>query len=176
MTTNWPSVEKTHSKFETAYSDPSLIEQITPELHVLVQDHVELCKQLEQIEGSLNVAQVAETLQIVDAELKTHFVAEEKVVFPLLANYLGGMDRGPIGIMMEEHRTIRALYSETMDALEMTTREAEKFAEKLSNLSQALLDHLGKEDTGIFLMAGHQLSDEEKVKIVEELPEYTQEK
>jgi iron-sulfur cluster repair protein YtfE (RIC family) len=175
VTAKWPSVQKISSNFETAYSNPTLIEQITPELHELVQDHVELCKNLEQMEGPLDIAQVADALQIIDAELKTHFVAEEEVVFPLLANYLGGMDMGPIGIMMEEHRNIRSLYSETMDVLASTIREAGRLAEALTSLSQALVDHLGKEDTGIFLMAGHRLNDEEKAKISRELPRYTKE-
>ena len=172
MDNKWPSVPQIHTNFENAYSNPELIDQIMPELHTLVDDHIELCKLLQNLNGPMDLEQIANVLQLVHAELKTHFVAEEQVLFPLIANYLGGMDAGPVGIMMEEHRTIRALYTETINALEATFREAEQLAGKLTNLNQALLDHLGKEDTGIFLVASHRLSDEEKAKVVEELPRY----
>ncbi len=172
MDAKWPSVPKVESKFENAYSNPALVEQIGPELHSLVADHVELCKLLGTLNGPMDMVRVTETLDLIDAELQTHFVAEEQVVFPLLANYLGGMDKGPVGVMMDEHRIIRSLYAETIDAYEAAKREAEHLAGKLENLSQALLDHLGKEDTGIFLMASTQLTDEEKAQVVRDLPKY----
>ncbi len=153
------AVEPSSAEHVTVYSQPELLEQIDPAFHPLVEDHVELCKLLENAREPWDAAKVAYVLDAVKDELEEHFVHEEQIVFPRLAPYVGGSDVGPVGRLLEEHATLRKLYA---DCVSMQYSGAPVLPDHMNQLRGTLLNHLGKEDSHIFPMATRLMSPGDK--------------
>ncbi|WP_067926183.1 hemerythrin domain-containing protein [Alicyclobacillus shizuokensis] len=159
---------------DNAYQHPEWIQQIAPELRSLVEDHISLCKVLLGLGEKPSVADIRRALQAVAGELCRHFPAEEEVVFPRVASHVGGADVGPVAGLMEEHAHIRRLHGEAENLLNALQQEPDAHLQsllesKVEELSLALLNHLGKEDSHLFPMASRILSADEKQAIAEEL-------
>lgn len=170
-------VESPALEHENAYQHPELLEQIAPELRVLVQDHIEVCKVLETLGSSLDLENIQSVLQLIEKELSQHFVIEEKVVFPRMAAHVGGVDVGPVARLLEEHRHIRQLHAEAVEFLSAYEQNQDEHTgsllnNKMADLSKTLLNHLGKEDSHLFPMASRLLTVEEKVAIAVEMKQY----
>lgn len=162
---------------ENAFLHPELIEQIAPELRSLVDDHVHLCEVLQSLDQSPNLENIQIALLAIGQELDNHFVAEEKVLFPRIANHVGGMDMGPVARLLEEHRHIRHLHEEAKELLVTYKQQEDEqtkslLRNKVVELSKTLLNHLGKEDSHLFPMASRLLTPEEKKDIANELRAY----
>lgn len=161
---------------ENAYQNPALLDTIIPELRSLVDDHIELCKLLSQ-HAEDHFEEIPPLLKAVARELDTHFLAEEEVVFPPVALHTGGKDVGPIPRLLDEHHRIRNLHREATQILSLAQSQADPHAEellkeKIIELSTQLLNHLGKEDSHLFPMAGRLLTEDEKKEIVIGLERY----
>ncbi|MCL6443808.1 MAG: hemerythrin domain-containing protein [Alicyclobacillus sp.] len=168
------SVANRPLEHENVYRHPELIEQIAPELRALVEDHMEVCKTLESVVHTPDQETIRTALWAIKGELDSHFVAEEEVLFPRMAAHVGGMDVGPVARLIEEHAHIRRLHAEAeelMTAWEQTGDEHAQslLSEKVAELSRALLNHLGKEDSHLFPMASRLMTAEEKSVIAIEL-------
>jgi len=162
---------------ENAYQRPDLIEQIAPELRPLVEDHIHVCKVLESVEQSSDIDTIRVALWTIERELKSHFIAEEKVLFPRMASHVGGMDVGPVARLVQEHQNIRNLHAEAEKLMPSLEQEGDEHVRlilrnKVAELSKMLLNHLGKEDSHLFPMASRLLTLEEKAAIASELKEY----
>lgn len=162
---------------ENAFQRPDLLEQIAPELRPLVDDHIEVCKVLQSVGKNSDVETIRRTLRTIERELRSHFVAEEKVVFPRMANHVGGMDVGPVARLLEEHEHIRRLHAEAEQLMAACGADGDEHTisllrNKLEELSHTLLNHLGKEDSHLFPMASRLLTSEEKAAIANELKAY----
>ncbi|OPG15581.1 hemerythrin domain-containing protein [Ferroacidibacillus organovorans] len=161
---------------ENAYQHPELLKQIAPELRPLVHDHIHVCSVLHAVEQSLDRETIRTTLNTIEQELKNHFKAEENVLFPRIANHIGGMDVGPIARLLEEHRAISRLHKEAEELMTVDEHGDEHARSLLTNkvleLSTMLLNHLGKEDSHLFPMASRLLTSDEKAVIANELREY----
>lgn len=162
---------------ENAFQRPDLLEQIAPELRPLVDDHIEVCKVLQSVGKNSDVETIRRTLRTIERELGSHFVAEEKVVFPRMANHVGGMDVGPVARLLEEHEHIRRLHAEAEQLMAACYPDGDEHTisllrNKLEELSHTLLNHLGKEDSHLFPMASRLLTSEEKAAIANELKAY----
>ncbi|HET7657597.1 MAG TPA: hemerythrin domain-containing protein [Bacillales bacterium] len=169
--------EDTSLDHENAYQNPALIERVAQEIRPLVEDHIEVCKTLESFKGDSTTEVLESGLQLISNELDSHFVAEEQLLFPIMAKHVGGMEVGPVARLIEEHRIIRTLYSEVSEWFEETKQDPtdhnkEGLNKKMKALSKALLNHLGKEDSHLFPMASRLLTQEEKNSISAKLPEY----
>jgi|GEM_PF-2036048 len=170
-------VESPALEHENAYQHPELLEQIAPELRVLVQDHIEVCKVLETLGSSPDIENIQGVLRLIEKELSQHFVIEEKVVFPRMAAHVGGVDVGPVARLLEEHRHIRQLHAEAEKLLAACEQHQDEHTgsllnNKMADLSKTLLNHLGKEDSHLFPMASRLLTVEEKVAIAAEMKQY----
>lgn len=81
----------------------------------------------------------AEIHQVFEQEIRVHFEAEEKVLFPVAAKVgLGAL----VGELMEEHAALRRYFSRAT-AQEMDVSELQAFATKLSA-------HIRKEERRLF--------------------------
>ncbi|KPV42614.1 hemerythrin domain-containing protein [Alicyclobacillus ferrooxydans] len=161
---------------ENAYQNPSLLDAIIPELRPLVDDHVELCRLLA-MHPEDHPEQISEVLKAVARELDTHFLAEEEVVFPRIAKYTGGMDVGPVPRLLDEHHRIRNIHNEATRIYDLVQTNADPHAEellreKIIELATHLLNHLGKEDSHLFPMAGRLLTVDEKRQVAQQLERY----
>lgn len=162
---------------ENAFMHPELMEMVAPELRPLVEDHIEVCQVLESVKGDVDSEKVLEVLRVIGKELNHHFVAEEELLFPVMAKHVGGIDVGPVARLIEEHQKIRRLHGEAQELLDIYTKQENDhmealLGEKMKELSRSLLNHLGKEDSHLFPMASRLLTDEEKKAIAEGLPKY----
>ncbi len=172
-----PKLQTPALDHENAYMNPALVEQIAPELRPLVSDHVELCKILEAVQKAPSDGLVQHALATVRQELASHFVAEEELLFPLMAKHVGGMDVGPVARLLEEHQKIRRLHTEAQEIFDTQLRQPDEhvknlMSEKLRELSHALLNHIGKEDSHLFPMASRLLSEAEKQSVADGLVRY----
>lgn len=152
---------------ENAFSHPELLEKIVPEIRPFVDDHIKLCKMLESVTGTFEKHDVLKMLRAVGEELKHHFVAEEDLLFPLIGKHMGGDDVGPIPRLLEEHDIIRRLHREAEEFYDIMEHQPDAhvtvlLGEKVRDLATTLLNHLGKEDSHLFPMAGRLLTNEEK--------------
>ncbi|WP_026962664.1 hemerythrin domain-containing protein [Alicyclobacillus herbarius] len=159
---------------QNAYEHPELVKGITPELRPLVEDHVQLCKVLLNLGEHPDLDAIRHALQVVSAELCHHFTAEEDIVFPRMAVHVGGADVGPVARLIEEHAHIRRLHGEAEDLFNAFTEKQDEHLrallwDKVEDLTVALLNHLGKEDSHLFPMASRLMSEDEKAAIAEEL-------
>ncbi len=159
---------------ENAYMNPQLIEQVAEELRPLTRDHIELCKTIDAVQTVSDQGGLHAALQLIDEELKSHFVVEEEYVFPVMALHLGGLDVGPVARLLEEHGKIRKLSSEANQLFEVFARQPDDHVlalldQKWHELAQALLNHLGKEDSHLFPMASRLFTPEQKQAIGEAL-------
>lgn len=157
--------------------NPKLIEKVAPQLRPFVEDHINVCKVLDSAKGTLKKETVQAVLQVVGEELDHHFVAEEELLFPHMGKHVGGIDVGPVARLIEEHHKIRELYGELQEMFDVfvkqdSERTRTSLDEKLKELSRALLNHLGKEDSHLFPMASRILSEDEKNAIAEGLLQY----
>jgi quercetin dioxygenase-like cupin family protein/iron-sulfur cluster repair protein YtfE (RIC family) len=161
---------------DNAYQNPALLDAIVPELRVLVDDHVSLCKVLSRHTEN-HPEDIPLLLKAVGRELDTHFLAEEEVVFPRIALHTGGHDVGPVPRLLDEHHRIRNLHREATQIHSLVESQADPHAEellkeKIIELSTELLNHLGKEDSHLFPMAGRLLTEDEKKAVALELERY----
>src|SRR5579875_3471938 len=148
---------------ENAYQHPELLQQVAPELRPLVADHIEVCKVLESVAGPVETGAIAVALRTIQRELDEHFVAEERFLFPRMAAHVGGSDVGPVARLLEEHAHIRRLHEEATSLLQAAAATKDDHArslltQKVEDLSRALLNHLGKEDSHLFPMASRLLT------------------
>ncbi|MBX6352416.1 MAG: hemerythrin domain-containing protein [Thermoflavifilum sp.] len=161
-----------------AFQNPELMDQIAPELRPLVEDHLHVCKVLESVNTSMAPPTVKNALSVIGEEIAHHFVAEEQILFPRMAQHVGGMDVGPVARLLEEHHHIRQLHQEAESLLDAWQSGGDEhtwtlLTNKLTELAPALLNHLGKEDSHLFPMASRLLTPQEKSVIAEELKAIT---
>lgn len=109
-----------------------------------------------------------------------HHGKEEDLLFPLLEKK--GMPRqgGPIGVMLHEHDTGRALIRQMRDASEKYAqgdREAgTAFARATSGYIALLREHIYKENNILFMMAERMLSEDEQQELKREFDRVESEK
>jgi hemerythrin-like domain-containing protein/quercetin dioxygenase-like cupin family protein len=156
----------------SVHTNPQLMANIAPELKSLVDDHKELCEVLEKNKGNIEAETYQVVLDLIGDELNHHFVFEETILFPSVAKLLGGMDVGPIAMLIREHGKIRRLHASCLRELEEVNASPyaegnlKKHARQLTNI---LLQHIEKEDKFIFPMASRILSKENLAEIENKL-------
>ncbi|MCL6517203.1 hemerythrin domain-containing protein [Alicyclobacillus sp.] len=161
-----------------AYTNPALLEQIDPALRPFVEDHMDLCRELERAKDPFDRAAVQRILDAIGEELERHFVYEEEILFPRLTRHLGGPDVGPVPKLLKEHRMVRDLHRASVEVLSAWDEPAPSqgrddieriFMNKLRELTALLWNHIEKEDNHLFTMASRILTPEEKAAVVAEM-------
>lgn len=101
---------------------------------------------------------------------KRHHGKEEDRLFPLLVQRGMPKEGGPIGCMIEEHNTGRALVRRAADAL---IRGADsEVREALLQFAALLREHIKKEDMILFRMADQIMTDEDQERLEKEFAEF----
>lgn len=141
----------------------------------LIREHRQMEALLDKLDGllaSLNpeVQDSIESLRAlmyrIGAEINTHFACEEKVLFPGVSPYHSMV------LMEVEHEALIALRDSLLELLRkdwFTVVDADQMREIGSRFISEMLDHIGREDVGIFPTCERSLSDDEKQDIMEEM-------
>ena len=101
-------------------------------------------------------------------EMNTHFDCEEQVLFPAVSPY------HPMVLMEVEHEELMALRQDLLTILKESPTDAPMDAETITRLQAVgtrfisdMLDHIGREDTGIFPTCERALSADEKQSVID---------
>jgi len=88
---------------------------------------------------------------------RRHHGKEERCMFPALATHGVQRDRGPVGIMLQEHCSGRALIAHMKRAAAQYEQSAanagRRFAEHARDYTALLTEHIDKEDNVLFRIA-----------------------
>lgn len=111
---------------------------------------------------------------VIGLELTRHFVYEEEILFPQLAQHLGGADVGPVPKLLKEHQQVRELHK-ILSAWDAAAPSQDRddiqrlLVKRLRELARLLWNHIEKEDSHLFTMASRILTPEEKAAVGEEI-------
>lgn len=141
----------------------------------LIREHRAMEVLLEQLEyGLQNIAcdspaskkAVLTTMLRIEPEMNTHFACEEQALFPGVSPY------HPMGLMEVEHVELLALRDSLLALLrqqELSAADVSRVQEIGNQFISEMLDHIGREDAGIFPTCEQALSDDEKQVIIAEM-------
>lgn len=166
----------------SSQSDPILL---------LKDEHYLMLRRLETLERTLqyleslpwNVASaqsekeqrhLREGVSELEADLSHHFEKEEKALFPVLSEYIG-QEQGPIGVVLNEHETLRSVYrgwkKMVFDLCEQAGAQREVILRGVSasgyEAIHLLRTHISKENQIIFEICEAVLSSKEKKQVAE---------
>ncbi len=144
-----------------------------------------LLKEHEQIEEILNdLTNVMETIttpetlstekiahlktlsKAIEKHFKIHFACEEQGLFPVLSHY------HPMDLMELEHETLISLkegFDNFLHNDNLSSTYISSLCESAKTLTKEILDHVGRENVGIFPMAERDLSEAEKQYVVSKM-------
>ena len=101
---------------------------------------------------------------------KCHHGKEEGFLFPALSEKGVGSERGPIGVMLEEHRLGREYIAQMSDAGESKNLPAVTAA--AVRYRELLINHIEKENKVLFVMADNLLDDKTQEALFEKFEEH----
>jgi hemerythrin-like domain-containing protein/quercetin dioxygenase-like cupin family protein len=136
----------------------------------LIQEHRQMERLLDELGQALTGLSPAHHLNDlktlmgkIEAEINTHFTCEEQALFPAVSPY------HPMVLMEVEHEELITLRDNILDLLkaENPTQDGlTQLQEMGERFIQEMLDHIGREDNGIFPVCERALSDEEKETVI----------
>jgi len=143
----------------------------------LIREHRQMETMLSQLEQRLSdlsnsgpdpVDAVRAIMAQIVPEMNTHFACEEQVLFPAVSPY------HPMVLMEVEHEELMALRQQLLDLLGQGTispEDSNQLQTIGSRFISEMLDHIGREDGGVFPTCERALSDEEKQSVIEGMAE-----
>ena len=123
----------------------------------LIADHKRILGALEQAESADGAARMPLFL-FIKRELTKHAVAEEDVIYPLVADKIN--DEQGAKLLYEEHGEVKTLLAEIEEALEMS--DDLRYRDRLRMLREAVREHAQKEETQIFPRLREVLDDKKR--------------
>lgn len=135
----------------------------------LTVEHRQMEKLLEALEQALqneNISSVRSLMRWIEPEMNTHFACEELALFPAVSPY------HPMVLMEVEHEELMALRDSILEIIQQESINAEdwrRLKESGDRFIQEMLDHIGREDAGIFPTCERALSDDEKKTVIAEM-------
>ncbi|MBZ5551349.1 MAG: hemerythrin domain-containing protein [Acidobacteriia bacterium] len=99
-----------------------------------------------------------DALKYFKKDVATHFKKEEDALFPALERYIG-REGGPIAVMLNEHQQHNALLVKLNEAV--AAGDLPGLRSVWENFNPLLTMHIVKEDSVLFPMAEHMLTEEE---------------
>jgi regulator of cell morphogenesis and NO signaling len=97
-------------------------------------------------------------LKFFKKDVATHFKKEEDALFPALERYVG-RDGGPIAVMLSEHQQHNSLLKELGDAVAAGDLAGLRLV--WASFNPLLTMHIVKEDSVLFPMAEHMLTEDD---------------
>ena len=135
----------------------------------LTQEHRQMEQQLESLERALSMGELEQARSMmarIEPEMNTHFACEEQVLFPAVSSY------HPMVLMEMEHEELIILRTQFLDLLnqsEIGGAELGAIQTTGNHFISNMLDHIGREDAGIFPACEQSLSDSEKASVITEM-------
>lgn len=138
----------------------------------LIREHRQMETMLSQLEQGLSglsnqgadpVDAVRAVMDQIVPEMNTHFACEEQVLFPAVSPY------HPMVLMEVEHEELMALRQQLLDLLgkkAISTEDASQLQTMGTRFISEMLDHIGREDGGVFPTCERALSDDEKQSVI----------
>jgi hemerythrin-like domain-containing protein/quercetin dioxygenase-like cupin family protein len=132
----------------------------------LTQEHLQMGQLLESLERSISLGELEEARAVmaqIEPAMNTHFACEEQVLFPAVSPY------HPMVLMEMEHEELIALRTQFQDLLNQSKRGDADLSVIQTTGNQFIsnmLDHIGREDAGIFPACERSLSDNEKASVI----------
>jgi len=131
---------------------------------------------VESERGEREQLRLREGVSRLETDIRRHFAKEEKALFPVLSEYIGS-EHGPIGVMLNEHETIRSVFQgwkKIVDELHQhsgTQREVILRAVTASGYEaiRLLRVHISKENQILFEICEASLSPEELRAVAEKI-------
>ena len=139
----------------------------------LIREHRQMESVLAQLEQGLDnltpqtpgsVEAIRATMAQIVPEMNTHFAYEEQVLFPAVSPY------HPMVLMEAEHEELMALRQELLDILAqnaLTAEDTDTLQIRGKQFINEMLDHISREDSGIFPTCERALSLNEKQEVIE---------
>ena len=139
----------------------------------LIREHRQMESVLAQLEQGLDnltpqtpgsVEAIRATMAQIVPEMNTHFACEEQVLFPAVSPY------HPMVLMEAEHEELMALRQELLDILAqnaLTAEDTDTLQIRGKQFINEMLDHISREDSGIFPTCERALSLNEKQEVIE---------
>jgi len=133
----------------------------------LIQEHRQMEQWLDGLgkalsRGELEPVRVA--LAQIEPEMNTHFACEEQILFPAVSPY------HPMVLMEVEHENLLALRAQLKERLKQTEEIGTEILSVIQEIGNRfisdMLDHIGREDAGIFPTCEQALSDDEKASVI----------
>lgn len=139
----------------------------------LIREHRQMEELLSGLERALQSQEpelraVRSAMERIVPEMNTHFACEEQGLFPVVSPY------HPMVLMEVEHEELIALRDGVLALLEtqsQTTESVDQIREIGRRFIREMLDHIGREDHGIFPTCERALSDDEKRQVMERMEE-----
>lgn len=119
---------------------------------------------LEQALSLSSLDAIREALSLIIPEMDIHFACEEEVLFPAVSPY------HPMVLMEAEHEELMALRQTVSDLLcqsSLSPDELDRLKATSTQFIQHMLDHIGREDAGIFPACEQSLSNAEKHDVID---------
>lgn len=124
-----------------------------------------LKQELSQLNSTRNTTPVLALMSQIEQEINTHFACEEQVLFAAVSPY------HPMVLMEVEHEELVATSTELLGLLDgeaATTAETiTQIQDKGHQFVSDMLDHIGREDAGIFPTCEKALSPSEKEQVIQ---------
>jgi quercetin dioxygenase-like cupin family protein/hemerythrin-like domain-containing protein len=136
------------------------------EMERLLADFGEALSGLQHLPDSHVNAQLHQALAVatqIEAEINAHFAYEEQVLFPAVSPY------HPMVLMEVEHEDLVAQRDSLLAQLKAPQQNATTLAQLQADgqrFISEMLDHIGREDAGIFPACEQALSDAEKTQVI----------
>jgi hemerythrin-like domain-containing protein/quercetin dioxygenase-like cupin family protein len=138
----------------------------------LIREHRQMEKLLEELGSTLEHLQpdspeslqaVQQVMTRITPEMNTHFACEEQALFPAVSPY------HPMVLMEAEHEELIALRNALATLLHQCAGSAEHGLQARgtgNRFISEMLDHIGREDSGIFPTCERSLSEAEKQTVI----------
>jgi len=132
----------------------------------LIQEHRQMEQRLESLERLLSLGELEQARSVmaqIEPEMNTHFSCEEQVLFPAVSPY------HPMVLMEMEHEELMALrtqFQHLLNQSEIGDAELGVIQTTGNHFISNMMDHIGREDAGIFPACERSLSDSEKTSVI----------
>jgi len=135
----------------------------------LILEHREMEKLLDALRQALfshDLTSVRCVMRRIEPGMDLHFACEEQVLFPAVS------PMHPMELMEVEHEelmTLRASIFDIMGGASLTEQEWLVLKQTGNRFIEEMLDHIGREDAGIFPTCERALSDEKKKMVIADM-------
>ncbi|MBZ5535222.1 MAG: hemerythrin domain-containing protein [Acidobacteriia bacterium] len=147
----------------------------TEELRQEHQSVLQLLNEMNRVLGSADTSDAVawkpffeNALEFFKRDVATHFKKEEDALFPALEKYVG-RESGPIAVMLNEHQQHNSLLKELRESV--AASDLTRVRSVWENFNPQLTMHIVKEDSVLFPMAEHMLTEEEWSRVGQQMEE-----